>query len=87
MSFLLGFLYTAHILAANFALLFIAYPTQVIGMNCRYVLVVIVGVYFSRVKGSVNRLKPKKIMIALLATIGAISFTYLKDVRDDSNIG
>lgn len=87
LAFLLGFLYTVHILAANFALLFIAYPIQVIGMNCRYIMVVIVGVYFSRVMGTKHKLKAKKIFIALLATIGAISFTFFKEVSIFTNLG
>jgi hypothetical protein len=47
---LLGLLYTLNYLPTNYSLLFISYPMQAIGKNLRYLLVVIVGVFFTRVK-------------------------------------
>ena len=47
--FRLGALFTLNYLPTNYALLFISYPLQVIAKNTRYILVVIVGVFFSRV--------------------------------------
>ena len=79
LSFLLGLIYAIDILAANFALLYISYPIQVIGMNCRYVAAIVVGVFFSRTKHSLNG---KKIWVAILATIGAISYNLFKNVHN-----
>ena len=45
----LGALFTLNYLPTNYALLFISYPLQVVAKNTRYILVVIVGVFFSRV--------------------------------------
>ena len=75
----MGGLYTVNILAANYSLLYISYLTQVIGRNCRYLLVVIVGAFFSRVKkGSNLKLQPKKVFVAAIITTGVLLFTILK---------
>jgi hypothetical protein len=50
--FRLGALFTLNYLPTTYALLFISYPLQVVAKNTRYILVVIVGVFFSRVKKS-----------------------------------
>ena len=78
---ILGLLYTANIFAANFALIYVSYLTQTIGRNCRYLLVVIVGAYFSRVKkGASLKLDPKKVIVAVFITVGVMMFSLLKDV-------
>jgi hypothetical protein len=46
----LGMLFTLNYLPANYALLFIPYHIQVIAKNTRYIFVIIVGVFFSRVR-------------------------------------
>lgn len=48
----LGLLFTLNYLPTNYALLYISYPLQVVAKNSRYILVVIVGVFFSRVSKS-----------------------------------
>jgi hypothetical protein len=61
--------------ATNFALLFISYPTQVIARNSRYLFVVLVGTFFSRVPHKDDLKLPKhKLYVALLITGGVILF-------------
>lgn len=75
---LLGLLFTVNMLCANEALLYITYLEQTLGRNSRYLMVVIVGAFFSRVKkGSDLKLPPKKIVVAAVITIGVILFTLL----------
>lgn len=65
-------------LSANYALLFIPYLEQAIGRNSRYLMVVIIGAFFSRVKkGSSLKLPPKKIIVATVITTGVLAFTVL----------
>jgi hypothetical protein len=49
---ILGLLFTLNYLPTNYSLLFVSYPLQVVVKNSRYILVVIVGVFFSSVKKS-----------------------------------
>lgn len=71
----LGALFTLNYLPTNYALLYISYPMQVVTKNTRYLLVVIVGVFFSRVKKSKELKLPKsKLIIALVITVGALLF-------------
>lgn len=75
---ILGILFVLNMLSANYALLFIPYLEQAIGRNCRYLMVVIIGAFFSRVKkGSNLKLPPKKILVAAVITTGVLSFTIL----------
>ena len=68
-------------MSANYALLYVSYLTQVIGRNCRYLFVVIVGAFFSRVKkGSALKIHPKKILVATIITVGVLLFTIMKVV-------
>lgn len=63
-------------LAANYSLLYISFLNKVVGGNLRYMMVVVIGVFFSRVKKSSSlKLSPKKVLVALLITIGVITFT------------
>jgi hypothetical protein len=65
-------------LTANYALLYITYLEQALGRNCRYLMVVVVGAFFSRVKkGSNLKLPPKKVLIAAVITTGVLLFTAL----------
>ena len=69
-------------LAANYSLLYISFLNKVIGGNMRYMFVVIIGVYFSRVKKTSElKLSPKKILVAALITVGVIMFTLASLVR------
>ena len=63
-------------LAANYALLYISFLNKVIGGNLRYMMVVVIGVFFSRVKKSSSlKLSPRKVLVAMLITLGVILFT------------
>ena len=74
----LGFLNTANILAANTALLYITFLQKVVGGNLRYLLVVLIGAFFSRVrKGNPLKLAPKKVIVALVITAGVLMFSIL----------
>lgn len=58
------------------SLLYISFLDQAIGRSCRYLTVVIVGVYFSRLqKNSQAKLPPQKIVTALVITVGVLSFS------------
>ena len=74
-------------LTTNYALLYISYLNQALGRNCRYMAVVIVGAYFSRVKKSSSlKLSPKKIFTALIITGGVIIFTISKVIHTDYKV-
>lgn len=78
----LGLLFTLNYLPTNYALLYISYPLQVITKNTRYLLVVIVGVFFSRVPNNrALKLPLSKIYIAILITFGAGLFMYFESVN------
>jgi len=77
---IMGTLYATNMLSTNYSLLYIPYPVQVIGRNIRFLFVVIVGAYFSRVKKAHAhlRLGKHKIFIALLITAGVLLFNFAK---------
>ena len=78
---LLGLLFTLNYLPTNYSLLFVSYPLQVVVKNSRYILVVIVGVFFSRVtKSKELKLPRSKLFIGMLITFGAGLFTYYETV-------
>lgn len=78
----LGALFTLNYLPANYALLYMPYHIQVIAKNSRYIFVIIIGVFFSRVKkGETLRLGMNKVFIGLLITAGALIFTLFKAVN------
>ena len=77
--FVLGTLYTINILASSYALLYISYPERVVTDKCGYLTAVVVGVYFSRIKKSEMKLKPKKVMIAIIITGGAVMFAFFRE--------
>jgi hypothetical protein len=56
---------------------------QALGRNCRYLTVVIVGAFFSRVKkGSNLKIPPKKILVAAVITTGVLMFTMFGVIID-----
>ena len=71
-----------NISTTNYALLYISYPIQVIGRNTRFLFVVLIGVFFSRVKKSHShlRLGKHKIFMALVITVGVLLFNFAKEV-------
>jgi drug/metabolite transporter (DMT)-like permease len=78
----LGGLFTANMVSTNYALLFISYPIQVIGRNIRFLFVVLIGAFFSRIKTGNNHLKlgKHKIFMALVITLGVLLFNFAKGV-------
>lgn len=57
--------------ATNFALLYISYPTHALCSNSRYLLIVLIGAYFSRVPNKDDLKLPKhKLYVAIFITIG-----------------
>ena len=57
------------------------YHIQVIAKNCRYIFVIVIGVFFSRVKkGESLRLGMNKVFIGMLITTGALIFTLFRAV-------
>jgi hypothetical protein len=78
----MGGLFTVNMVTTNSVLLYISYPVQVIGRNIRFLFVVIIGAFFSRVKKTNTHLilGKHKIFIALIITAGVISFNFAKDV-------
>ena len=77
----LGTLFTLNYLPANYALLYMPYHIQVIAKNCRYIFVIVIGVFFSRVrKGEALRLGMSKVFIGILITTGALIFTLFRAV-------
>ena len=80
---IMGSLFTINMVTSSYALLYIAYPIQVIGRNIRFLFVVIVGAYFSRIKQLNSHLKlgKHKIYIASIITLGVLLFNFAKEVK------
>jgi hypothetical protein len=69
----------------NFALLYISYPTQVIARNSRYLFVVLIGSFLSRVPKTDKLKLPKhKLYVALLITFGVLLFNIMKINSSDA---
>ena len=84
----MGILFTLNYLPANYALLYMPYHVQVIAKNTRYIFVIIVGAFFSRVKkGEILRLPASKMFIATLITAGALIFTLFRAVSHVLTVG
>lgn len=80
----LGILFAINMTATNFALLYISYPTQVIARNSRYLFVVLIGSFLSRVPHKDDLKLPKhKLYVALLITFGVILFNVSKIAGGD----
>jgi hypothetical protein len=78
----LGLLFTLNYLPTIHALLYVSYPVQLVAKNARYLFVVVVGVFFSRVKASRELALPaRKVYIALLVTAGTLLFMYFEGGR------
>lgn len=80
---ILSGLFSANILTTNYALLYLSYPVQVIGRNIRFLFVVIVGAFFSRVAHTHTHIKlgKHKIFMAIVITSGVLLFNFAKEVR------
>ena len=78
----MGGLSAANMITTSYAWLYLSYPVQVIGRNIRFLFVVIVGAFFSRIKKTDSHLKigKHKIFIATIITIGVLIFNFAKEV-------
>jgi drug/metabolite transporter (DMT)-like permease len=78
-------LFTLNMMTTNFALLFLSYPTQVIGRNSRYLFVVLVGAFYSRVPHKADIKLPKhKLFVAIFITFGVLLFNFMKEAGGDA---
>jgi len=86
---ILGILYTVNALTTNYALLYITYPTQTLGRNLRYLSVIIVGAFFSKIPKSESTpsiaIGKHKIVVGILITFGVIAFNVMKFVNININ--
>lgn len=82
-SLLLGILFAVNMLTSNLAQLYISYPTQAIASNIRYLIIVVVGIYFSRVPLA-DKIPKNKLYVALFITLGVLLFTILKPTSVDN---
>jgi hypothetical protein len=62
----------------NQAVIYASFPAIVMAKSCSLLSVIIVGVFFSRVKDKKLKLTHKKLFIGLVATIGIIFFNFFK---------
>lgn len=67
------------------ALLYLPYPVQVIGRQTRLLAVVLVGVFFTRVKksggnGKTIKLNATKLIAGIVITLGVLIFNFAKNV-------
>lgn len=66
-------------MTTQFSLLYVSYLTHVVACNTRYLFVVIIGAYYSRLsKKSELKLPTYKIIIASVLTVGVLLFNLLK---------
>lgn len=81
---IMGGLFAVNMITTTSSLLYISYPVQVIGRNIRFLFVVLVGAFFSRVHKDHKHLKigKHKIFIAIIITIGVLLFNFSKDRKD-----
>lgn len=79
---ILSGLFSGNIVTTNYSLLFISYPVQVIGRNIRFLFVVVIGAFFSRVKHTHSHLKlgKHKVIMAIIITVGVLLFNFAKEV-------
>jgi hypothetical protein len=62
----------------NQAVIYASFPAIVMAKSCSLLSVIIVGVFFTRVKDKKLQLTHKKLLIGFLATIGIIFFNFFK---------
>ena len=68
----------------NQAVVYASFPAVVMAKSCSLLSVIIVGVFFSRVKDTKLKLTHKKLFIGLLATAGIILFNFFKHQEKSS---
>lgn len=62
----------------NQAVVYASFPAVVMAKSCSLLSVIIVGVFFSRVRDSKLKLTRSKLLIGLVATAGIILFNFFK---------
>jgi hypothetical protein len=62
----------------NQAVIYASFPAVVMAKSCSLLSVIIIGVFFSRVKDSKLKLTNKKLAIGIVATFGIILFNFFK---------
>lgn len=67
----------------NQAVVSASFPAVLMAKSCSLLSVIIVGVFFSRVKDSKLKLTHKKLLIGLIATGGIILFNFFKSQETD----
>ena len=68
-----------NMMATNFALMYISFPTQVIARNSRYLFVVVIGAFFSRVPHKADiKLPINKLYVAIWISFGVLLFNIMK---------
>ena len=74
--------------ASNFALLHVSYPTHALCSNSRYLIIVFIGAYLSRVPHKDDLKLPKhKLYVAIFITTGVVLFNLVKLLSgNDSSI-
>jgi hypothetical protein len=71
--------------ASNFALLHVSYPTHALCSNSRYLIIVFIGTYLSRVPHKDDLKLPKhKLYVALFITTGVVLFNLVKLLSGDN---
>jgi hypothetical protein len=68
----------------NEAVIYASFPAVVMAKSCSLLSVIIVGVFFSRVKDSKLKLTHKKLFIGVVATIGIVMFNFFKSKEKDA---
>jgi hypothetical protein len=76
----MGVLFATNMITTQYTLLYLSYPVQVIGRNVRFLCVVLIGAFFSRVqhKHAHLRLGKHKLLMAAVITGGVLLFNFAK---------
>ncbi|XP_077996584.1 solute carrier family 35 member B1-like isoform X2 [Glandiceps talaboti] len=75
-----AFSYIGAMVASNWALRHVSYPTQVLGKSCKPIPVMLLGVFFAR-----KRYNLAKYLCVLLIVLGITMFMYKDNVSTDSD--
>lgn len=67
------------------AIYMVSFPLTIMVKSCNIMSVILVGVLCSRVTNQKNKLPPKKILVAIVVTIGIILFRFYDPEADFSS--
>ena len=82
-SLLCGAIININVVSYNLAVVEASFPAIVMAKSCSLMSVIIVGVFFSRVKDSKLKLTYKNLLIGSVATIGIIVFNFFKKQEEN----